>query len=237
MTRVTCILPFHNPGRAFLAKAMRSIQGQSRPDFLCLLVDDGSTDDSRALALAMAAEDRRFALAATAGRIGKARAVKAVERLVNTEYVCIVDSDDWLSQDAFYETVKALDDDEDESPAVLTDMYVSNEDGTECVPCKYNGQPYSYEAMHRVRLPIHLLMMRTAFFHGCGGLDEEMELGHMFDLRLRLANEYGPLLRVTKPLYFYRRHAGQATQARAEAMRAAVATARERHGRLNADKP
>lgn len=241
MTMVTCIICYHN-AEAHLAKALRSVQRQSRPDFKCIMVDDGSTDQGPALAAAAAAADPRFALASLGpaqGPQGKAAASKAAEAMLDTEYVCFVDADDWLSGDAFYEAAKALEL-QPEAPACLTDMLLSNEDATAVRPCPGNGQPFSYDGIYDVRLPFHLMMMRTDLFIDAGGLDEEFRVGQMYELRLRLAKAYGPFARVYKPLYFWRQWPGQTT-ARARAggasapeVREAVARARRRHGRLKA---
>jgi len=47
--RVSVLLPVYN-GARYLAGALRSVVAQSFPDWELLVVDDGSTDDSRAVA-------------------------------------------------------------------------------------------------------------------------------------------------------------------------------------------
>ena len=42
-TEVSAVLPVHN-GSAYVAEAIRSILGQTRPPIECLVIDDGSTD-------------------------------------------------------------------------------------------------------------------------------------------------------------------------------------------------
>lgn len=61
MTRVSVLLPFRNEAR-WLPDALRSIRRQTFAGFQAILVDDGSTDGSRDVALRICSEDPRFML-------------------------------------------------------------------------------------------------------------------------------------------------------------------------------
>lgn len=56
---ISCLLPVRDADQT-LGVALRSIARQSDPDFECLVLDDGSLDDSRAVAGAAAARDPRI---------------------------------------------------------------------------------------------------------------------------------------------------------------------------------
>ncbi|MBO6783521.1 MAG: glycosyltransferase family 2 protein [Alphaproteobacteria bacterium] len=56
---VSVIIVNHNAG-AYLARCVVSLRAQTRPDFEALIVDNGSTDDSLALAQAELSDDPRF---------------------------------------------------------------------------------------------------------------------------------------------------------------------------------
>lgn len=61
MPKVSVVLPFFNAGKT-LFKAAESIRGQDFLDWECILVDNNSTDNSRAVALSMVKKDSRFSL-------------------------------------------------------------------------------------------------------------------------------------------------------------------------------
>ncbi|WP_418718625.1 glycosyltransferase family 2 protein [Candidatus Allofournierella merdipullorum] len=56
---VSIIVPVYNAGK-YLHRCLDSIAAQSFPDFECILIDDGSTDDSAAICDEYAAKDGRF---------------------------------------------------------------------------------------------------------------------------------------------------------------------------------
>jgi glycosyltransferase involved in cell wall biosynthesis len=58
MPAVSVVMPFHNEER-FLAEAVQSVHDQTFTDWELILVDDGSTDRSTAIARDLAAQDRR----------------------------------------------------------------------------------------------------------------------------------------------------------------------------------
>lgn len=58
---ISVVLPVRNAA-ATLPAALDSLQAQSRPDWECLVVDDGSSDDTLAVAEARARRDARFRL-------------------------------------------------------------------------------------------------------------------------------------------------------------------------------
>src|SRR5258706_4261497 len=57
--RVAVIVPCHNYGR-FLGECVGSLTGQTFGDWECVIVDDGSTDDTRSVANALVSGDPRI---------------------------------------------------------------------------------------------------------------------------------------------------------------------------------
>lgn len=45
MSKISIIIPTHNDGK-YLQQCLQSIKNQEFQDFECIIVDDGSTDDS-----------------------------------------------------------------------------------------------------------------------------------------------------------------------------------------------
>ncbi|MEV1287840.1 glycosyltransferase [Micromonospora sp. NPDC049679] len=103
---LTVVVPIYNVER-YLAECLASLAGQTYRDLDIVLVDDGSTDASAAVAQEWTAQDPRFRLLRQANQgLGAAR--NAGIRTATGDYLAFVDSDDVLPPYAFEVLVGAL---------------------------------------------------------------------------------------------------------------------------------
>jgi CDP-glycerol glycerophosphotransferase len=107
MPRISVVVPIYDV-ESYLATCLQSLARQTERDLEVIMVDDGSTDGSRALAERFACQDRRFHLVTQPnGGLGKARNT-GVE-LATGEFLAFVDSDDVLPHGAYERLLGALD--------------------------------------------------------------------------------------------------------------------------------
>ncbi|MBU0713756.1 MAG: glycosyltransferase family 2 protein [Verrucomicrobia bacterium] len=100
-TKATIVIPVWN-GAAWLAACLDALAAQSFRDFAVIVVDNGSTDNSRALVARHAPQAPQAALIAWERNRGFAAAVNAGIRASRTEYVALLNVDtsprpDWLA--------------------------------------------------------------------------------------------------------------------------------------------
>ncbi|WP_328297018.1 bifunctional glycosyltransferase family 2 protein/CDP-glycerol:glycerophosphate glycerophosphotransferase [Streptomyces sp. NBC_00435] len=107
--RLSIVVPVYNV-ELYLDECLESIAAQTFDDFEVVLVDDGSTDGSAALAQAFVERDDRFRLVLqeNAG-LGAARNVGARHISPGSEYLAFVDSDDTMPTYAYERMIAALD--------------------------------------------------------------------------------------------------------------------------------
>lgn len=91
---ISVIMPSRNAGR-WVAAAVRSVLDQSWRNLELLFVDDASTDDTAARALAAADGDPRFVLIRQAERSGAYGARNAALGQARGHWIAIQDSDEW----------------------------------------------------------------------------------------------------------------------------------------------
>jgi CDP-glycerol glycerophosphotransferase len=106
--RISVVVPFYNI-EDLLGECLTSIAAQTFADLEVIMVDDGSTDGSAAIAAAQAAADPRFILVqvANGGPGPGAARNRGVERARGT-YLAFVDSDDALPSHAYERMLHAL---------------------------------------------------------------------------------------------------------------------------------
>ena len=95
--KVSVIIPIYNSSR-YLKESIESAIGQTYRNIEILLVDDGSTDDSIKICEEMAEKDSRIRYFHKENQ-GSASARNLGLQYVHGDYVCFLDSDDWLDRD------------------------------------------------------------------------------------------------------------------------------------------
>lgn len=99
MTRISVIIPVYNAEK-YLCECVDSILNQTVTDIECILVDDGSTDQSPWICDSYAEKDVRVkVIHKENGRAASAR--NAGLHIAQGEYVAFVDADDWISPDMY----------------------------------------------------------------------------------------------------------------------------------------
>ena len=103
---ISVIIPVYNTEK-YLRRCLDSIVAQTCENFECILVDDGSTDDSGKICDEYADKDSRFkAYHNENGGPSKERNFGLEHS--KGEYVLFIDSDDWLEKDAINNYAKAI---------------------------------------------------------------------------------------------------------------------------------
>lgn len=96
MNTITVITPSYNRAHT-LPQCYKSLQEQTSSDFVWLIVDDGSVDDTEKIVSEWVKTTNRFHIQyVKKDNGGKASALNMAFDLVKTPYVCILDSDDYL---------------------------------------------------------------------------------------------------------------------------------------------
>lgn len=94
---ITVVIPIYNTAAA-LEKCFSSIASQTYTDFEVVMVDDGSTDDSSSVCHRWEVHDHRFRLLSQANCGVSAARNNGIDH-ARGEYLCFVDSDDYVEPD------------------------------------------------------------------------------------------------------------------------------------------
>ena len=190
MSKVSVIMPCYNAS-AYLREAIESVRTQSYKDWELLIIDDGSTDDSREIATEYAIKDKRIQLIEQPNS-GACRARNNGIEHAKGEYVKFLDADDVLEQECLTEQVKQI--------GVLTerqipfgDYYHIDMGGrilSRVVFINYQDAllkdqvAFFFHCWHiLISAPLH----RTTLLREIGGFDESLKRGQESNLHFRLA--------------------------------------------------
>lgn len=110
MARVSVVIPVYNT-KEYLARCVNSVLNQTFGDISVILVDDGSTDTSNIVCDSFKTDTRVSVIHKENGGLSSAR--NAGIALAEGEFVCFVDSDDYLPPNAIERLVLAANADTD----------------------------------------------------------------------------------------------------------------------------
>lgn len=122
--KISIVVPVYNVEQ-YIRKCIESIENQVHTDFECILVDDGSTDSSGAVCDAYALKDSRFRVVHKKNG-GLVSARKAGVQEAACQYVCFVDSDDYIGPGylkSFADIIEAY------APDLIANNFIETFDG------------------------------------------------------------------------------------------------------------
>lgn len=109
MPKVSIIIPVYN-SEDYLDRCLQSVIGQSLPDWECILVDDGSKDGSSRKCDEYAKKDIRFKVYHRANHGPSSSRNYGIDN-AQGEYICFIDSDDYVGEDYLKHLVEPMEQD------------------------------------------------------------------------------------------------------------------------------
>ena len=97
--KITVLTPTYNRGK-YLEKLYNSLRSQTNKEFTWFIIDDGSVDNTKDLVDNWIKENKINIRYEYKTNGGKHKALNVALRQINTKMTFIVDSDDWLTEDA-----------------------------------------------------------------------------------------------------------------------------------------
>lgn len=219
--RVSIIIPCFN-GASYLGQAIGSVLDQSFQDWELIVVDDGSTDGSRAVAAAFS--DSRIRYTYQPNR-GLAAARNAGLSLTGGELVTFLDADDLFLPDKLARQVGELSA-APEIGLVAGGHLEIDETG------KVLNQVRSWQLGHTLSLSdwlfgcafaVHSVMVRRSWLRAVGSFDATLRRLEDWDLWLRLALAGCPMTWTPAIVCAYRFHGANMTRQVAEQKQATLA--------------
>lgn len=198
--RITVYIASHNYGR-FLEGAIESVLRQSMGDWELLVIDDASTDGTRAV-MKLYEGDERVRLFHTDG-IGLPAVCNFALKRAKGEYLIRLDGDDVFDENILLVLSRHLDT-HPECALVFPDFYYIDDKGT----------VFAHERRERLLLDNHVLdvpangactLIRTKVLHDLGGYREDLGAQDGYDLWTKMMGKHRPA-NINLPLFYYRRH-------------------------------
>ncbi len=204
--RVSVIIPCFNAG-AFVGDAIAGALAQRWPDLEVIVVDDGSTDDSRKVAEGYAEQ----VLTIRSDRGGAPKARNLGLQAATGEFIQFLDADDVLLADSIGDRAIALGEHSSAIHAVFGDReFVEHLSGRVCGRTSHADWPEPDPLAHLIRNNIHTEspLHRRNRLYEIGGFDETLPCSQELDLHIRLLLAGARMVYLPKVVARARAHRG-----------------------------
>lgn len=221
---ISVVIPAYNAA-VFLEQTVRSVQAQTLPDWEMVIVDDGSLDDTRAVAEALAHADPRIRVVWQPNQgVAAARNCGGRESQASRPYLLFLDHDDVLMPDAMIELRELLDR-SPRAPAAAGAMRFVDASGAPVDRPDWRPRPRRLKQGKEVewtdisRIPFEVLVYRNCIWspgqvlyrreawESAGGFYVSAAPCDDWDLNIRLSRQ-GAIAQSAKVVLLSRQHGG-----------------------------
>jgi peptidoglycan/xylan/chitin deacetylase (PgdA/CDA1 family) len=202
MAAISVVIPAYNR-ESTLGVSLDCLLAQTHRDWEAIVVDDGSSDGTYALATEYAQRDARIRVKQQANA-GVSGARNAALAMASNPWVFFLDADDWISLDAFALLSSALERNP-EADAVHGGCIRVMIDGTQVRerPLPPNEDLFLAFA-DTCAFSIHTCLIKTALVRAVGGFDGSLVTCEDWDLWQRVMRTGPRLARITDAIAYYR---------------------------------
>lgn len=195
---ISIIIPCYNQAQ-YLPETLQSVMEQVYPNWECLIVNDGSPDNTEEIALDWCRKDTRFRyLSKPNGGLSDTRNFGIKHS--SGKYIQVLDSDDKVSSDYSKEAIEILEQNQNVKLVSCKVMLFGDDSGV----CEM--LPYTYE---------NLLFKRNCFYHSCIyrrsdydktiGYNTNMKKGwEDYDFWISLLDKNDKVITLNKVHFYYR---------------------------------
>lgn len=198
--RVSVIVPVYN-GAAYLADAIASIRAQQYAPLEIIIVDDGSTDETAAIAASLGADVRYVYQQNQGPAAARNRGLKAA----TGEVIAFLDADDLWTPDKLELQLGILAR-HPGAAVVMGHMRAFREDPAIPVPSPYNGETALLANQ------VGSTLVRRTVFERIGGFDEGLRYGEDIDWLMRVREAGISIHVLAEVTLLYRIHANNMTR-------------------------
>jgi len=194
---VSLLMAVRNPRREWFEQAVRSVAGQNYSNWQLCIADDASDIPPE-----MLHTDARIQFASLQTRQGISGALNRALEMATGDYIGVLDHDDFLSADALFRVVEAL-------QTQRYDVLYSDEDYVDenGEPVRPNFKPgWSPELLSNCMYMGHLVVASKESMLATGGFRSEFDGAQDYDLALRLTDKPVRVAHVPHIIYHWRQH-------------------------------
>lgn len=194
---VSIIVPCYNQAK-YLTATIKSVINQIYQNWECIIINDGSTDNTDQVASELCNKDQRITLISQENT-GVCTARNNAIMGSNGKYILCLDADDLISPNFLVETVNLLEQDNDIKVATSNVYFFGRRKG------KLVPKSYSLEILLAQNQLVITSLFRRSDFNRVGGFSNSMSEGFEdWDFWIRMIKDGGQIKCAEDAVFYYR---------------------------------
>ena len=200
--KITVVIPCFNYSK-YIGETIDSLKQSTYKNWNCIIVNDGSTDNSEETILNIINGDDRFTYIKQPNK-GLSATRNVGIRASNSEYILCLDPDDKISPTYIENGIKYLDENKD-CTLYYGKAKMFYDDGTEK---DWNLPPFDYKKLIFNNHIYSAFIYRKKDYELIGGYDEVMSGYEDWEFLIRLLSNNKKVYMTNDVVFYYRRHEG-----------------------------
>lgn len=201
---ISLVVPLYETDHRFFCQLIDSVLNQTYQNFEICFADGSATDELRNIIARNYPGEKRIKYKKLEKNLLISGNTNEAIKMADGEFLAFADHDDLLTLDAFYEVVKALNEDD------CIEFVYSDEDKTNFENKKYfepHFKPdFSIDLLRAVNYICHLVVVKKSLADEVGYLRDEFNGAQDYDFVLRACERADKIYHVPKVLYHWRSH-------------------------------
>ena len=199
---ITIIMPCYNYGK-YIIEALDSLKKSTCNNWKCIIINDGSTDNSEEVILSQIKDDGRFTYVKQENK-GVSAVRNLGMKMANTKYIMFLDADDKISPTYLENGIKYLDE-HNECSLYYGKAKMFYDDGIEK---NWDLPEYNYVKLLKNNCIYSSCILRKIYTDVISGFDENMTGYEDWDFLIRYLNVNKTAYMTDDFVFYYRRHDG-----------------------------
>lgn len=214
MNIVSIIIPVYNQEK-YIEETLQSVIHQTYSNWECILVNDGSTDNSATIINKFLTQDNRFHFINSENK-GVSNARNLALKQVKGDYILFLDGDDLIHPDKLQQAISNFQKNIDLSIVFNTTSYFQDNIENTLYPMKIDAGLLNFTDMmlywnEKIILPIHSAIIKKSLFEGIE-FNTDLTAQEDWLVWLRLFQKNPKVLVLDSVLSYYRKHNTSRTQ-------------------------
>lgn len=200
---ISILLPVYIIDHRILRETISSVMNQTYQNWqLCIVYADQKNKENLSYLKTIEREDHRVNLMCLEKNEGISQNTNRCLKMARGEYIAFLDHDDLITEDAIYEVVKAINENEN-ADILFSDRDLINEN-TDVRSSPLFKHAWSWVTMLSANYVIHFTVMNKTLFEKIGEIDSACDGAQDLDLLLKASKFAREIVHIPKILYHWR---------------------------------